>query len=91
MRCILVSGDELLGFRAEGEVCEDDIALFTEEEAGEGEIDAFVGSARRRLETRRKAKDENREGRSVPEPAPVTMAVLPANERAIDCLRSAWN
>lgn len=40
-----MSGDKRLGFRAEGEVCEDDIALFAKEEAGEGEIDAFVGSA----------------------------------------------
>lgn len=35
-----VVGDEFLGFGAESEVCEDDVAVLAEEEAGEGEVDA---------------------------------------------------
>ena len=31
-----MGGDEVLGFGAEGEVGEDDVAFFGEEEAGEG-------------------------------------------------------
>ena len=34
-------GNELLGFGAECYVCEEDVALFGEEEAGEGEIETY--------------------------------------------------
>jgi len=34
----LVSVDEILGLRAQREVCEDDISAFLEEEAGEFEV-----------------------------------------------------
>jgi len=35
-----VVGDELFGFGAEGQVCEEDVAAVGEEEFGEGEVDS---------------------------------------------------
>lgn len=68
-------GDELLGFGTQGEVGEDDIAVAGEQEAGKGEVDAWlwlglvlacaIGCV------------------NVPEPAPVTMAVLPETEKGM--------
>ena len=38
-----VVGDEVLGFGPEGEVGEEDVAVFGEEGAGEGEVDPWAG------------------------------------------------
>ena len=37
-----MTGYELLSVGAEGEVCEEDVALFGEESTGKGEIDAWT-------------------------------------------------
>jgi len=80
-----VGGEEGVGFGAEGEVGEEDVAVLGEEGAGEVVVYALrVG----------RLMGECREaswwgfwvdwGGCVPEPAPVIMAVLPASETAID-------
>ena len=43
LRGVGVVGDELLGFGAEGEVCEKDVATVGEEGAGEVVVDALKG------------------------------------------------
>jgi hypothetical protein len=64
-----VSVDEILGLRVQTEVCEDDISAFLEEEAGEFEVYAQYSSACTRPGVEKLA--------AIPEPAPVTIAVLP--------------
>lgn len=76
-------GDKGLCLGAEGEVCEDDVAAAGEEELREGEVDSWEDAL---VWNSRIVLRADLPGSGVPEPAPVTMAVLPETEKLADML-----
>jgi hypothetical protein len=69
----------LFGFGVEREISNDDVAVLGEEETRKGEVDAYVRVSWWLYE-------DPLEGESVPDPAPVMMAVLPATENGVDMM-----